>query len=71
MDTVEKWLNPLIFLRLGHWINCGTRPLIIHTPVEKTSFPYIFALRARDSCLMALHTLHIFRENQRRIGGFP
>ncbi len=32
----------------------------IHIPVEKTSFPYIFALAPPDSCLRPMHKLHIF-----------
>jgi len=65
VETVEKWLNPLIYLPFWLWTNCGRRASTIHTPVEKSPFPYIFALSVADSCLTAMHTLHIFCPKRR------
>ena len=65
METVEKWLQPLIFLPFGLGINCGTQAQNIHIPVEKTTFPYIFASTTSDSCLDAMYMLHIFCPKER------
>ena len=34
-------------------------------PVEKFRLPYIFALQMLDSCLRAVHTMHIFCQKRR------
>ena len=68
METVEKWRKPLIRLHLRFGTNCGRIRPDIHNPVEKIPFSYIFALPVADSCLPAMHTLHIFSPKGRDFG---
>ena len=39
----------------------------IHTPVEKTQFPYIFAFCPVNSCLDTLYIVYIFRQESRSL----
>lgn len=47
METVEKWLQPLIRLAFWGWINCGEVSFAIHTPVEKIPIPLYIRHRPR------------------------